>query len=319
MRTTLDLRRILIFLGFAFGTAWATALVIWKTGGLFNSPVLIANTPVTLALVLTASAYMWGPTLAHVLTRLLTREGWEGSGLALNFKKGWRYWMAGWFGPALLTLLGAASYFLLFPQQFDVSGQGLATLMESMGAAQTGPADLPFATLALLGISQAILASPLLNSLFTFGEEFGWRAYLQPKLLPLGWRPAMLWMGLIWGVWHWPIIWMGHNYGLEYPGAPWAGMLVMVWFTLVSGIFLGWITLKGGSVWPAVIGHAALNGIAGSALLFTSGPAYPLLGPLPVGLVGSAGFAALALWLFLHPGAMQAAAEDVSRETLRRV
>ena len=95
---------------------------------------------------------------------------------------------------------------------------------------QGAPLDISPSTLLLVLLGVAVLAAPLINSFFTFGEEFGWRAYLQPKLMPLGFRKAMLLMGLIWGVWHWPLIAMGHNYGLDYFGAPWTGMLA--WFGL---------------------------------------------------------------------------------------
>ena len=110
----------------------------------------------------------------------------------------------------------------------------------------------------------------------------------------------MVVMGLIWGVWHWPLVAMGHNYGQNYPGAPWLGMLAMTWFTFVAGTFLGWLALRGGSVWPAVIGHATINATAGLGLLVSTGEANPLLGPLPVGLLGSAGFSAATLWILLR-------------------
>jgi membrane protease YdiL (CAAX protease family) len=112
-------------------------------------------------------------------------------------------------------------------------------------------------------------------------------------------------MGLIWGVWHWPAILMGHNYGLDYPGAPLLGPLAMVWFTLVVGALLGWLAFRGGSVWPAVIGHAALNGMANLGVVFVRGEPNPLLGPLPVGLVGGVGFAVAGLVLLLVPGLWQ--------------
>jgi membrane protease YdiL (CAAX protease family) len=119
--------------------------------------------------------------------------------------------------------------------------------------------------------------------------------------MPPGGRKAMLLIGLIWGVWHWPVILMGHNYGLAYPGAPFLGPLAMVWFTLILGIFLGWATLKGSSVWPAVIGHAAINGIASLGAIFVRGQPNPLLGPLPVGVIGGIGFAIVALLIFISP------------------
>jgi membrane protease YdiL (CAAX protease family) len=137
----------------------------------------------------------------------------------------------------------------------------------------------------------AILISPLVNALPTLGEEFGWRGYLQPKLLPLGERKMYLLVGLIWGIWHWPVIWMGHN----YPGYPIWGSLAMVWFTFVTGTFFGWASLRAGSVWPAVIGHGALNGVANIWLLFLAGATNPLFGPSVVGLAGSFFFTVAAL------------------------
>jgi membrane protease YdiL (CAAX protease family) len=73
----------------------------------------------------------------------------------------------------------------------------------------------------------------------------------------------------------------------------------MVWFTLLLGTFLGWLTLKAGSVWPAVIGHAVINGLARLPAFFTQGEPNPLLGPGSAGVIGGIGFALIALWIFL--------------------
>ncbi len=154
---------------------------------------------------------------------------------------------------------------------------------------------LAFAFGIIAQIIQAIILAPLINGLATLGEEFGWRAYLLPRLMPLGSHKAMVLLGIIWGVWHWPVIAMGYNYGLDYPGAPWPGLLAMVWFTFVFGTFLGWLTLKAGSVWPAVIAHASINGIGAIGTLLAQGQPNPLLGPTPIGLVVSIPFTVLAL------------------------
>ena len=292
MNTKIDTRRIVIFLAFAFGIAWATGLVIYLTGGLTNSPQIGAG--FSLALVLMATAYMWAPTLANIFTRLITREGWKDTWLRPNFRKGWPYWLAGWFLPAIMTVAGGAFFFLLFPQYFDSS---LAVAKQLMARLPTGSKMTPglAVTLQLL---QAVLLAPIINAIATFGEEFGWRAYLQPKLMALGGRKAMLLIGLIWGVWHWPVIFMGYEYGFSYPGYPGVGPLMFIWVTFGLGIFFGWLTLHGKSVWPAVIAHGAVNGFAGAAALFTIGDPNPLLGPLPVGIIGSAGFAIVALAIF---------------------
>ncbi|MBL8055788.1 MAG: CPBP family intramembrane metalloprotease [Anaerolineales bacterium] len=301
MPVSLDWKRIALFLGLAFGLAWLTALVLALNGQLADSPVLVPGTTMTLALVLLAGPYMWAPTLAHLLTRLITREGWREVGLR-PLTRGWPYWLAAWVLPAVLTILGLVVYFLVAPGRYDPELGVLRDLLAKAGQPGVNPWFV-----AAVQTLQGVLIAPLINGLFTFGEEFGWRAYLQPKLLALGPRRAMLVMGVIWGVWHWPVIAMGHNYGLSYAGYPWLGMLAMVWFTLVTGVFLGWVTVRSGSVWAAVIGHAALNGIAGLGALFVRGELEPLLGPLPTGLIGSAGWAVLALALLVWPGAWRPA------------
>jgi uncharacterized protein len=304
MEKQVDTRRIWIFLAFAFGIAWATGLVIYLTGGIVNSPKILGGS-VSLALILEATAYMGAPMLAHILTRLVTHEGWKNVFLRPNFRKGWRYWLICWFGPGILTIVGMGFYFLIFPQYFDPA-LGVVQQLLGAAAARTGS---PLSTInpwliVFAQTVQALLIAPLLNGIATFGEEFGWRAYLQPRLLPLGARKAMLLMGVIWGVWHWPIIAMGHNYGLNYVGYPWLGMLMMVWFTFLLGVFLGWAVLRAGSVWPAVIGHAAINGIAGLSALLVKGNPNPLLGPAPVGIVGSIGFIIVVLLIWLSPRAL---------------
>ena len=296
MNQRIDTRRLIIFLSIAFTIAWAAELVIYLTGGLTESQVLVPNTPITLALVLLIVPVMWAPALANILTRLLTHEGWGDTQLRPHFKQEWRYWVAAWFLPGVLSIMGMVIFFLLFPRHYD---SHLGTLREMIAAApsSSGLAELNIWLLIGLQTLQALLLAPLLNSLATFGEEFGWRGYLQTKLLPLGERRALLLTGLIWGIWHWPIILMGHNYGLTYPGAPWLGLLGMLWFCLNLGVLLGWLTLKSRSVWPAVIGHAAINGSAGLGLLFAQGAPNPILGPSAVGVIGGLGFTAVAGWL----------------------
>jgi len=299
MDKQIDTRRIIIFLGFAFGITWITGLIIYLTGGLTNSPQIVPG--ISLALVLMATTYMWAPALGNILTRLITREGWKEVGLRPHFKKGWRYWMAGWFLPAAMTLIGAALFFVLFPQYFDAS---LSLVKQQIAASPTLSSLSPWMVI-IIQLVAGVMIAPILNSIATFGEEFGWRAYLLPKLMPLGGRKAMLLIGLIWGVWHWPVIFMGYEYGFKYPGHPWVGPLLFIWVTFGLGIFLGWLTLRSQSVWPAVIGHAAINGIAGAAVLVTTGQPNTLLGPLPVGIIGSLGFALVAIAIFVSPNALK--------------
>lgn len=316
MNEKLDVKRIVVFLAFAFGIAWATGLAVYLTGGLVDSPMLVPGLNLSLAVVLLALPYMWAPALAHIFTRLLTRESWQGMFLRPNFRRGWPFWVAAWFLPAVLTMLGAAVFFALFPSYFDTS---LSAVVQMLADAeeQTGQAvPLTPWMVVVINTTSAVFIAPLINSLFTFGEEFGWRSYLLQKLMPLGGRKAVLLIGVIWGIWHWPVIAMGHNYGLDYIGAPWLGMLMMVVFTVVLGIFLGWVALRGGSVWPAVIGHAAINGIAGLAVLFTQGEPNPLLGPLPVGIIAMIPSILAALWIVASRNGLAAPEVSVTPATV---
>lgn len=299
------MRRIGVFLAFAFGIAWCTSLVIYLNGGLTESPVVFEQVGVTLALLLMAGPIMSAPALAHLLTRIITREGWQGARLRPRINRNWGYWVIAWFGPGLLTIAGMIAFFLLFPRYYDPS---LSTLREMIEASAPPSVDLEEMNIwFLIGaqVLQAMLIAPVVNGLATFGEEFGWRGYLQRKLMPLGPRKAMLAMGAIWGIWHWPVILMGYNYGFDYPGAPFLGPLAMVWFCLIVGTFLGWLTIKSDSVWPAVIGHAAINGMANLGALFVQGQPNSLLGPLPTGVIGGIGFAVVAAILFWNRRALR--------------
>lgn len=294
-------KRVIIFLAFAFGIAWLTALVIFLTGGIVNSPVLDANTGITLALLLLAGPYMWAPALANLLTRLFTREGNRDFFLKPDLKRDWPYWLTAWVGPPLLIALGALLYFLLFPQHFD---SGFQTIRMQMAFAGQDATQVNIPQLILMQSLFAILIAPVLNGISTFGEEFGWRAYLLPKLQELGTRKALLLSGVIWGIWHWPVIAMGHNYGLGYPGEPWLGMLMMVWIMVVDGVLIGWLALRGRSVWPAVIAHGALNGFAAISMLMVKGDPSRFIGPLPTGVIGSLGFTIAAAWVLFSPRAL---------------
>lgn len=295
-KNVVDWKRVGMYSAFAFGFAWLAALAIYLTGGLAKSPY---------ALLLLAVGYMGAPALAHILTRLLTREGWQDLYLRPKFRQHWRYWAICWVTPALFTFAGMLIFFVLFPQYYDPSFETVRSMMEKAAAAgQTTPAMDP-RMIVLLQTVTALLIAPILNAIPILGEEFGWRAYLQPKLMPLGGRQAMLCTGIIWGLWHAPVIAMGHNYGLEYPGAPWLGILAMTWFTFVFGTFIGWATLRAGSVWPAVIGHGAINGIAGIYVFFTQGTPNFVLGPVAAGFIGSLAISLVALLILVKPDTLK--------------
>ena len=100
----------------------------------------------------------------------------------------------------------------------------------------------------------------LLMAFNTFGEEYGWRAYMNPKMEALMGKPATVILGgILWGLWHAPLTAVGHNFGTDYWGFPWMGMVLMSVLCIFTGMFLMWLTQKSHSIYPAAIAHAANN------------------------------------------------------------
>jgi len=102
-----------------------------------------------------------------------------------------------------------------------------------------------------------LILAPFINFIPAFGEEYGWRGFLLPKLIGrFNLLRGFLFSGVIWGLWHAPLILMGYNYP-HHPNL--MGVVAfVVWATLV-GFSLGWLRVKSNSVFPAALGHGAVN------------------------------------------------------------
>jgi membrane protease YdiL (CAAX protease family) len=294
MNSTIDRKRISIFVAIAYGISIALGLALYFNGGVVvSSPY--DYTPLAYVLMI---GLMFAPLMANVVTRLVTHEGWSNTLLRPNFRRGWRFYLAAWFLPVLATILGALIYFLLFRSRFDPS---MTSLRETGAIPKDVNAGMFF--ISQVGMILAV-AAPLNVLLGGFGEEFGWRAYLLPKLMPLGSRKAVLLVGVIHAVWHFPFILQGWQYGFGYWGAPVVGALVYVPFVLYLNVFLSWVTLRSGSVWPAALGHATINASLRLMTLFAVGDPDWLIGPLPAGIVGGLGYGLLALLIFFSRRAL---------------
>ena len=281
---SLETRRIWLFLiiTFVMTYAWTIGLIWPRTLGIdlltLPQEELVINTSLTAVL-------MFFPALGVLITRLITREGFKNTMLRLNLKGNVRYYLIGWFGPMVLTILGAVLYYAIYPSEFT-----LATLKTTMATQPMPPA-------ALIVV---MLFSPWLNLIPCLGEEWGWRGYLLPKVAArMKFLPTVLLTGFIWGIWHAPIIVAGHNYGMGYAGYPWAGIGAMCLFCIVGGTLLSYITLKTNSCWPAVLAHGALNGTASIGALFLADPmAYDrFVGPVPTGIIGASAYIVVAIWI----------------------
>ena len=198
--------------------------------------------------------------------------------------------------------MGSVAYFMLFPADFDPNGTAFARLIASQLKEVGASAELPMSIqmLAIMQIAIGALFGPIANFFTCFGEEWGWRGYLMPKLgHSMSIVPTLVFSGIIWGLWHAPITALGHNYGIGYLGWPFAGIIAMCCFCTVVGVFLSYVTIRTGSCLAATFGHGALNAVSGAATIFAIADVSPFIGPSPTGIIGGAGFIIVSIWMLI--------------------
>ncbi len=216
---------LLLVLIYALGT-----LAIW----LAPSPGLIA----VLASIPLILAFL-GLLILVVLRLAAGREAMVSVWLAWG---SWRYYLI--FGVAIIV------YYLL-----QTVLNSIFHLGPSQPAALPAPPGFTPTLFLILGVVQSVLIAPILAIVIAFGEEYGWRGYLQTELFKMGRVRGVLLLGMIWGAWHWPLILMGYN----YPGHPLLGLLLMALYTTGLAVVLGYAVLKSGSVLLSSYLHALNN------------------------------------------------------------
>jgi membrane protease YdiL (CAAX protease family) len=308
-KAPLDWTGIALFIVLAFGISWAIWLGLAALGVSF---------------IIRAAVGMFGPAIAATIVRIIRREGFADAGLRLaaRGRKGVvRIYIAAYIIPPILIAAGISLALLTgvqhwaFNDNLHALANTLTAQMQSRG--RSLPSGLSTYQLALITIiSETVLAFTLaipFNMVFTFGEEFGWRGYLLPHLSPLGGVQAAIITGIVWGLWHAPIIILN---GYNYPGHPWLGVVMMVIFTVALSMIFAWLRFRSGSVWPSTLAHAALNAQAGFAIVFLS-QADSLL-RAPIGIIGLLPTIAFAIWLAvtgrLKPDLLQATVTEPTSE-----
>lgn len=285
-------KSLLLYLILAFGLAWllqAVSMLLAYRANALSQGVLAVS--------------MFAPLLAVLLSRKGLRQSKSGISWKPGLKKNWKWFLAAWLLPPLLTLLGAVLYFVCFRSKFDPGCGYIAAVYGPYLQADGTVQGMPLLTFALFQILSSLTYAPFFNMLFAVGEEAGWRGFLTPVLSArMGRKPGLIVSGLIWAVWHWPLIILsGYEYGRGYAGEPLAGMLAMCLFTTAAGILLSWLYDRSRSIWVPALAHGCINAVAGVPLLFMgTAPAHYLLGPTPAGLLSGIPLFVLAVVLWLR-------------------
>jgi membrane protease YdiL (CAAX protease family) len=249
---SIEAKAICLFYGVTFALGLSICLPLWVSCQGLRLP-----TARILLMVM-----MFAPAAGVLIVRLFLPKSViplvQTTGLGIGrWPRTLGYWLFGWFG---LTVIGLATPFiaaLLGQFRLDLENfSGYNQLLQQRPDGAAALARFPVQTLVLFQLGSLLIA-PGLNAIFVFGEEWGWRGFLLPKLLPLGQWRALLLTGTLWGLWYSPVVLLGY----DYPFHPKIGVILMTIFCIIFGVLLGWLRLATGSIWPAAIGHGALNAV----------------------------------------------------------
>lgn len=263
----MDKKKIGLFLLFAFGISWTCGGILYLLGIEYGSAVSVFST---------AILFMCAPAIAAIIVqKFFYKQPIKDMGLKLREAKGWKFfWIPVIYILLCVLFLGTVA---LFGNGFHIYGFGeitfnteevLANFNSSMKAAGAPiMSKLPIHPIALLitQIISSFLAGVIINTIPTLGEELGWRGFLFNETKQMGFWKSNLFIGIIWGIWHAPVILQGHN----YPDHPVLGVFMMILFCIPLGYIMSYLRIKSYSVLAPALFHAALNAIGGNLMMYT--------------------------------------------------
>ncbi|ALL01836.1 CAAX amino terminal protease family protein [Pyrodictium delaneyi] len=275
-----NLAGILVFIAVSFGFAYAIDFL-----------VILPHAGDRVVFALAAASRMYTPLAGAVVALLYegyrVREGLRSIGL--------RRGRAGVVAASVLVPLAAYGVAVLASLLLGLRLRSLGETMElllGVGAELPLPAPL----LLVLLLLQAIVVGTTVNALLALGEEAGWRGYLLARLSPwLGFTWASVLAGLVWGLWHAPlVVLIGYNYSGITGLTP---LLAFLAFTVSGSLVLAMLRALSGTVIAPAVAHGVVNAVAGFAYAAVEGS--PLIAP-PAGLAASLGFLAVAAAVTLY-------------------
>ncbi|WP_455277199.1 CPBP family intramembrane glutamic endopeptidase [[Eubacterium] cellulosolvens] len=267
-----DLKHVIAFCIIAFAITYLLEFWLWLSGGL--------TAPFATVVLMSA---MYIPLISAVIVvKFIENESLRKYGISKGELK---YYIYSLIYPLAVITLGLAFVAILGTTEIDF------TLNKYKGMFP----NLSNFEIPIYFIIMNLALAPFINFIPSLGEEYGWRGFLQPKLIEkYSLFKGLLLTGTIWGLWHTPVILMGYNYP-SYPNL--IGVTAFTIWTILVGFFLGWLRIKSKSIFPAALGHGAINAYIGLGALIA--PALDEMLTVPFGLPGFFALFILALLAYL--------------------
>jgi hypothetical protein len=260
-------KKINLYILFSFAFSWTVALIMKLT------KVEISSIPGT---VILAGLYMPGPALAtFVIQKYIYKEGFKQYGWTFD-RKAWKWIL---FTPLIFLVLTLLTFVIiglfgnthLIPQfgQIDVSQENVIFRLKELASSKIKiddikMPDIPPLLLFLAMLVQGIIGGSTISLPFMFGEEFGWRGLMLTETKSLGFLKANAFIGFVWGIWHLPIILLGHN----YPHHPYIGIIMMSLFTISVAPIFAYVRIKTKSILGACMLHGMVNATGALYVLY---------------------------------------------------
>ncbi|MBN1696430.1 MAG: CPBP family intramembrane metalloprotease [Spirochaetales bacterium] len=210
-----------------------------------------------------AALYMFFPFIATLVAAVKYRIPAADLGLKISIGP---WYAAAWILPFFLAVLSILISLMMGPgMSFSPGMEGL----ERFGIAPDAlPSNGGLSVCGWIGrIFLAFAGGITVNAIFALGEEIGWRGLLYKELRGLGFWKSSLAAGLLWGVWHAPVILSGYN----YPNHPEIGVFMMTAFCILLSPLMQFLREKTGSVIPPAVFHGTINAFAGYTVILIKG------------------------------------------------
>lgn len=172
-----NIKKAMLFIGLTFFFCWLLVALFFAFGGKWDTPASFAITMV----------YMFIPmTVAVIVQKFIYKELLK-KPLGISFKLN-RWFVAAWLLPPVVafTTLGVS---LLFPGvEYSPEMAGMFERFKSLlTPEQLAQMESQISTLPIhpiwFGLLQGLIAGITINAVTRFGEELGWRGFLQKENL----------------------------------------------------------------------------------------------------------------------------------------